>query len=216
MDALVTKTYLESLTTRELTRLADSRGLDIPPDLDRPFIIEEILEQEEDEDDLEIQELPIKTGGIIFPAALPRQYNITFIEAIVRDPAWAFVFWEINSRDKLFYENSPDFEGYSLILQPAVQQESGTQKKTAPLFSVPVGVDDVSWYLSIPPEDLWYKVNICAVRGGGATILSTSQAFRSVQRLPERGASGDALLQLSGIDELPVLRTEEHSSRAFK
>ncbi|MDR1147291.1 MAG: hypothetical protein LBK66_01525, partial [Spirochaetaceae bacterium] len=38
--------YLESLTTRELAALADKAGIDIPPELDRIFIIEAILEAE--------------------------------------------------------------------------------------------------------------------------------------------------------------------------
>ena len=38
------KAFLKSLTTRELQKLADSAGIDIPPDLDRIFIIRELLD----------------------------------------------------------------------------------------------------------------------------------------------------------------------------
>jgi hypothetical protein len=43
------KTFLESTTTRELIRMADQAGIDIPLDLDRIFIIRELLDIELDE-----------------------------------------------------------------------------------------------------------------------------------------------------------------------
>ena len=41
----MTKAYLESLTTSDLTKIADNLGVDIPSDLDRDFIIEDIRKQ---------------------------------------------------------------------------------------------------------------------------------------------------------------------------
>ena len=38
-----TRVFLDSLSTDELVKLADSHGIDIPPDLERIFVIEELL-----------------------------------------------------------------------------------------------------------------------------------------------------------------------------
>jgi len=43
-DVPVSRTWLESLSTAELIKLADSFGIDIPHGLERIFIIEELLE----------------------------------------------------------------------------------------------------------------------------------------------------------------------------
>ena len=44
------KTFLESSTTKELIKLADQAGITIPPDLDRIFIIRELLDYMLDEE----------------------------------------------------------------------------------------------------------------------------------------------------------------------
>ena len=44
------KTFLESSTTKELIKLADQAGISIPPDLDRIFIIRELLDNMLDEE----------------------------------------------------------------------------------------------------------------------------------------------------------------------
>ena len=46
------KTHLESITTRELLKLADQAGIALPPDLDRIFIIRELLDNALDEESL--------------------------------------------------------------------------------------------------------------------------------------------------------------------
>ena len=45
---LVSRTYLESLSTADLISLADEYGIDIPENLNRRFIIGELLEAVED------------------------------------------------------------------------------------------------------------------------------------------------------------------------
>ena len=45
MDGIpITRSYLETLSSWELVKLSDHYGIDIPPGLDRIFIIEELLE----------------------------------------------------------------------------------------------------------------------------------------------------------------------------
>ena len=109
----VSRIRLESLSTDELIKYADSYGVDIPPELERIFIIEEILEAanadiQEPEDQIEVN------PSYSEPAPLPKQYNISYVEVIIRDPLWVFVFWEIKLHDKEVHENAKDFKGYFL------------------------------------------------------------------------------------------------------
>ena len=134
------KTYLESATTRELIKLADQAGINIPPDLDRIFIIRELLDNALDEETF-ITPLPGKHNtltnqyplalapykwqeGLIFnvsdthfaqkTAALPEQYHITYLEVLPRDPQWVYIFWEIKAQERERLEADPRFEGFAL------------------------------------------------------------------------------------------------------
>jgi len=169
----VTRAHLESLTTNDLIRMADNWGIDIPPDLDRIFIIEELLEIAS-EDSLDEEETAALSDETAVPGEskiinsnanesvpLPRQYNITFIEVMIRDPLWAFVFWEIKAADKEQFEKAQDFDGYYLKVSPwtaPVDKPMGIsedplrrENETDGIFIVPVKSDDTSWYLGLAP-----------------------------------------------------------------
>ncbi|AEF80376.1 DUF4912 domain-containing protein [Leadbettera azotonutricia] len=215
----ITRPYLESLATDELVRMADLLGFDIPPGLDRIFIIEELLESTSEEfmeDDEE--ENPLKAEfidtGFFEAVALPRQYNITFLEIIIRDPLWAFVFWELKGSDKNIFEKAADFNGYYLKVSPQNGDKEG-------VFIVPVGIDDTAWYLGFPAGDSpegearSYIVELCADRGGEVSLAS-SPAF-ALPGLPGRlCAGGDALRRLSGAEDFRILRSGDRLSRVKK
>ena len=212
------RSYLESLTTSELIKLADSSGIDIPPGLDRIFIIEELL----DFLTMDEEEIPIESDlmdiVLVESAPLPKQYNITFLEVMIRDPLWAFVFWEVKSQDKEQFEKQDNFDGYYLKVSPIPLQPEG-------VFTVALSYNDTSRYLSFSPESLnhsRYKVELCAGVGGGETVLAVSDPV-ILPGLPEhptesdkklfKGALSNPLNRLSGYGDYPVIRKNERLSR---
>ncbi|GHV34356.1 DUF4912 domain-containing protein [Spirochaetia bacterium] len=235
----LTRSFLESVTTAELLRLADNRGIDLPPGLDRTIVIEELLDIEGDrpgdfekaggKQNPELAGVPgegsvqeelrplagLDTRDIQSPhpqpatAPLPKHYNISYIEVLIRDPLWAFAFWEINAHDKEIYEQSPDFNGYCLRVLP-VQGPDGP-------FTVQVGTGDSAWYLGFPPEGGNFKVELCVIRRNVPMVLAVSKLFR-LPTLPDSMESGEPavsspLLRLSGIDDFKILRNTMRSSR---
>ena len=92
--------HLESLSTGELAELADGNGLDIPPGLERVFIIGELLELERVSgcgrgfDGETGGEEDVASDEPGEPAALPDRYGTSFVDVLIRDPLWVFVFWE--------------------------------------------------------------------------------------------------------------------------
>jgi hypothetical protein len=235
----VTRSYLESLSTGELVRLADGSGVDIPPELDRLFIIGELLEsaRKDDEtgDDESFQEAPLRQDAFAEPAALPRIYNITYLEVMIRDPLWAFVFWEIRNDDREVLENDPNFEGYYLKVVPGGIQEPAVREKLSPgnaekagVFFVPVSPGDSVWYLGFPPggdsaggRKKNYTVELCAARGGEELLLTASKPF-VLPDLPDRcvaagGNGGPAganpLIRLSGAGDFPILSNMDRLPR---
>lgn len=205
------RSYLESLTTRELTRMADREGIDVPPDFERIFIIQELLENGVEE---EVQ-APEEKHGKLCPVPLPKQYNITTLEVLLRDPLWVFAFWEIKGPDKERFEASPDFDGYCLMV---VSLDTGVSEAA---FTVRVGCEDNAWYLGFPPQGGLYKVELCLLTKEGhpegeTRVLAVSRRFFMPRLLnpPEsEECLKNPLLRLSGAEYFSLLRNPGTSAR---
>jgi hypothetical protein len=210
------RSYLERLSSGELVKLADSYGIDIPPGLDRIFIIKELLELGY-EGELNAPDAPflLREQDPMEPAPLPKHYNVTFIDVLLRDPLWAFAFWGIKSHDKEVYEKAGDFGGYYLKVIPLAHDKS--PREDAP-FIIPVGAKDSSWYIAFPPQGGRFKVGFCVTRGGCEVSLALSLPFRIpvFLNLPEgeyEKNRKNPLACLSGLDDFPVLRNTDRLSR---
>jgi hypothetical protein len=216
MDHRLTRPYLESLATQELTALAETRGIDIPPALERVFIIEELLDSVPDDESRTAEAAPpLGKADYLESVPLPKHYNITYLDVLIRDPLWVFAFWEINARDKELYEGAPDFGGYLLKVCPRDLPGTGPGENS---FTVPVGAADTAWYLGFPPGEGWFKVELCVLRGGVPAVLAVSRPFRVPALLDPSGrAEGwNRFSILSGLDELPVLRNMDRLSRLHR
>jgi hypothetical protein len=215
-DPRLKRSYLERLSSGELVNLADSYGIDIPPGLDRIFIIKELLELGH-EGDSGGKGSVLREQDLLEPAPLPRHYNVTFIDVLLRDPLWAFAFWGIKSHDKEIYEKADGFEGYFLKVIPLANDKSGNPQGDDP-FIIPVGIKDSSWYIGFPPTGGRFKVGFCMTRGGCEVPLALSLPFRIpvFLNLPEgeyEKNRKNPLVCLSGLDDLPVLRNTDRLSR---
>lgn len=106
----LTRSYLETLSSADLRDLADEYGIDIPENLIRPFVIAELLEVAEENSYMEPLALcDTAAGGSKLckglytdfgtPAELPDSYNENKINAVLRNPAWVYVYWDIKKND---------------------------------------------------------------------------------------------------------------------
>ena len=217
-QAPVSRPWLESLSTDELVKLADSYGIDIPPGLERIFIIEEVLEcanaeEEEVRDEIEIN--PSYSESV----ALPKQYNISFIEVVIRDPLWVFAFWEIKGHDREIHENAQDFKGYCLRVIPLGEEETETARKENP-FTVTVAADDSARYLGFADHSSQdsgrYIVKLGVIRGDQELQIASSAPF-NLPRLIEdecvREMSGNPLVRLSGVQDMLITKSTDRQPR---
>jgi len=215
----VSRQWLESLSTDELTKFADNYGIDIPPGLERIFIIEELLEisqsyaQEPAED---IVENPSYSESVL----LPKQYNISFVEVVIRDPLWVFVFWEVKGQEREMFENAGDFKGYCLRIIPL--NEDGTERVSREnSFSISVGADNGARYIGFAEQGEAaggrYIIRLSVIRGEAETQIALSSPF-CLPRLGEyeqiSQMSCNPLIRLSGVQDLLIVKNMDRLSRA--
>ena len=231
--------YLESLTTRELIKLADAHSIDIPPDLDRVFIIEELLELAAYHamDVLDIYDELIQEPQGKFPesAALPKQYNITFIETLVRDPLWVYAYWEVKGSDREVFEKASDFNGYFLNVIPGkglgCRNSGGVDIFPDKAFTVAIEPEDNARYLGFPPADeksetdeflsgvrqRCYRIELYAKKGEEAHFLAASEPFK-LPALSPRAEKKEILekfplIRMSGIEVFNIIRSADREAR---
>ena len=175
-------------------------SVDVPDNPDRVFLIDELLEIYSAEEDVHnnTEEPPSSKGqGIIEPVPLPNYYNITFIEVMVRDPFWAFVFWEIKTSEKEQLENSPDFGAYYLKVTPLDNLNNSSSDEAEGVFTVQVKPEDNSRYLGLTPDQIegvsrsdhsQYKVELCVNLADSEVVLATSNPILlpGLPELPNR------------------------------
>ena len=239
----LTKAHLESLTTNDLLGIADDLGVDVPDNPDRVLLIEELLDIVSQEDGtFDSNESDMADSVLVESAPLPKHYNITFIEVMVRDPLWAFVFWEIRSSEKEQFEKALDFDGYYLRvsrLEDPTNHPIGCSVENygqgyEKFYTVPVKPEDTAWYLGLSPaspeeakgfEHCQFRVEFCASIAGVETVLAVSNPVR-LPGLPELSsgvgkqgtaevncAGGNELVRLSGYGDFHVLRKNERQLR---
>ena len=219
MDKIhITRAYLESLATGDLVKMADDLGLDLQDNPERVFVIEELLEVASLDEHESAAEVEITDSVIMETASLPKHYNITFIEVMIRDPLWAFVFWEIKASDAELYEKALDFNGYYLKVFPL--EKSNPVSESSGVFTIPVKIEDTARYINLAPEangTTWvdqYKVELCVNLGGTETVLAASNSLLlpgpSVlsNEVPE-----NQLIRLSGYEDFRILKRNERPFR---
>ena len=234
--AELTLAYLESLSTGELIELAAERNLDIPPGLERTFIIEELFypdngfhDKAEETEKADIHDLHHHEFREFM--ILPQQYHVSFIDVLIRDPLWAFVFWEINAHDRSLHENAAGFKGYGLRVIPLKED---MQTDEAASFMVTVDSGDSSRYLGFPPEDgRYFKVELCMLNRESHTVLAESRPFRLPRLIKPKidttapmvaplAAPDDEiqavyrnpLAELSGVSRFSLVRSEDRPLRS--
>jgi hypothetical protein len=222
---------LEALSLEELYALADRTGLDLPPGLERPFVIEEILDALEDEseemrssqgeaarvDEKKFSELRIDEIGAqpVADEAMTARYNETMIRAIVRDPSWAFAYWDVSDTDLAALRGEEGAAGLFLRVAEIGEAESaavGGQDNHRDYFDIPVADNDLQWYINLPRSGVRFRIDLCARRPGPGNkprVLARSNEVESPRQtlsLPEGGLSEASyeLIALSGIEDLPI------------
>ena len=214
-----TRNWLESKSTKELYAFAEDFGLDIPPGVERIFIIEELLLESAAMSEPKPQEEIKINPSYAESVALPKQYNISFVNVRVRDPLWIYAFWEIKSHDREMHENADDFGGYCLRIIP-LSEEENVPISREDSYSVSIGINDSARYLGFAEQTLQsagrYMLKLGVVRGDSELQLALSTPF-CIPRLIDNEIIGELeknpLVRLSGVKDFLTIKNTDRKSR---
>lgn len=198
----VTRSYLEKLSTAELISLADEYGIDMPEDLNRRFIIGELLEAAEDYSQEKKESLQTDVD-VPEAGTLPETYNETVISAVMQNPAWCYVYWDFKSSEKEKIVHTPSFLNFILKVC-FLSEDDGSVKET---FDINISSTEKEQYVLIPSSETKARIDLCAVfrnaepmclaRSGTVTIPKscTELCLSAMDDVPE-------IIRLSGFSDL--------------
>ncbi len=217
----MTSEKLASLSVEDLYLLADRMGLDLPSGLERVFVLEEILEalEEDSEDRLAARGDALRVEEMKYsgsepdapfmqreaPQALERRYNETMVRALVRDPSWAFAYWDISDAERASLAGEES--AASLFLR--VTETDGEEGRRE-FFDIPVSHDDIQWYINLPRPGVRFRIDLCARRASSRfrTLARSNEVSAPRQALAAPASTLDAralaLLRLSGLEEFHI------------
>jgi hypothetical protein len=195
MEVHMTKESLQSIPLEELAALAREEGYEEGGADDRAALTEFILEnlkdrarekEQENSPSIRVEESKYqitdpqtqeRTGSDIYPIA--DRYNQTKIVFMVRDPHWAFAYWELDNKTLERLPNKE--ENRYLILR--VRETESVQPSS---FDIPIQFSDSSWYIYLPNQDCSYILELGIVSKGRYSCLASSNPIHTPREVGAR------------------------------
>jgi hypothetical protein len=210
---------LQALSLEELKELAMEEGVALIKAVNRDSLVEQLIEAFSD-DEGEADNNPAMVikekkfdlmkpsqgeSGEIAPVwELPERYNETKIVLLLRDPNWAFTYWDIKESDIELYRDNPLFKG--LFVRAYRFLPSARQSDCKEFFDIPVRLQDMSWYINLPEQGMRYVVELRVRFQGEERVLCTSNSVVTPLERMQEGMdqdafhnSGNDFLVLSGL-----------------
>ena len=212
-DEALNRASLEKLSFQDLVKLADEYGVDVPEDLDRRFLIAELLELSEQAEDYSEEMIIASEGGEENPVVLSGNFNENQISCVLRNPAWLFVFWNINEQDSARVKETP---GASLKLRICSLTDP-KDLKPEEVFEIQTSTQSQEQYVLIPKGKKYLKAELLLITPGAGEVLAFSpvisipQGSSLVNDLqPGRDTDFSEIAELSGMKEILAEQYRNH------
>ena len=220
---------LNQLTTENLRSLADRYDVDYSEDTESYELAEMVLEavdearaerERSNNNAVSVQEKKFEIGrdngfsptdvitdgdGETF--SIEPLYADTRLVLLLRDPAWAYAYWEISPAEVQRLTPEDGFEGLFLRVYE-LQTSIASSREAVSSFEIPVQIDDTSWYINLPNQGTYYRISLIAVVSGVVDSLAQSDTVvvpLGASALDEGGDStSDKVLTESGLLSMQV------------
>lgn len=176
-EKTLTRADLETLSLSQLSRLADEYGIDVPENLDRRFLIAELLDVQEDYNNSNEEMVISSDDANQSTFVLPKNYNETQISGVLRNPGWLFVFWNMSESDALMLKSVRNYELRLRICCLENAKESVPEEA----FEILASTDEQEQYVLLPAGKKFLKIELVYVAGTTGKVL----AFSPVITIPQ-------------------------------
>lgn len=212
---------LEELSFETLVRVANQYDIEVDPSLSRLELIEQVVEAiiesqtereatDNDQTKIERHKYRIIDSEELYydpddTYVLPKSYNTTRVVLMLRDPAWAFAYWELADALVEGLESRAQFEG--LVLRVAELDVSGAVVDS---FDIPVQLSDLQWYIHLSERNTRYRASLVSRVDGKEETHAASGTIMvppgTVMEADEETSTdrSDRVLAYSGLDRLGV------------
>jgi hypothetical protein len=140
---------------------------------------------------------------------LPERYNETRAILMLRDPEWAYAYWDIHDGLLSEFASDEDFEAVILrVLQ--IDMSRPLSDSVLDSFDIEVQLHDSRWYIHLPTQSASLCIELISRRGGEERVLARSnsvQVPRGGMHIPDEEALSPAeeeILALSSIESFGV------------
>lgn len=206
--------YLETLSFSDLCKIADEFGLDVPESLNRRFLIGEILELCEESSKATGESMVIASeGNKTTERELPKNYNETQISCVLRNPVWAFVFWNISESDSIKIK---EIQNCNLMIRVCILS-SPEELKPEQAYEVNVSSDSQEQYILLPSGPKYFRFELVYVSQNSGRVLAFSpiiqipQAARIVNEYqPGKENNFSEVIKLSGMENVLMNQYKNH------
>lgn len=205
-----------------LEKLAGDEGIKVDSDMDKEELIElivEALEEDQVEQELtnnasmKLKERKYKilqdqelSSQVAEEYILPEEYNENRIVLLLRDPSWAYTYWDLKKSDQeSLMESRPAGQ---LFLRVYEMVDSSHTPGLADFFDIPLDITDRSWYVNLPRTGMRYCIDLMVLYRSGEKILARSNIASSPVTTVEY-TPADALFFDSNIDAFERLKKEK-------
>ncbi len=209
-----------------LLRVADRYGVDLPDNVTRDELEDLVHEAAEEtrEEHRRTNNHSVRVGETKYDnradgefhaddgedIELPDSYNETRVVLLLRDPAWAFAYWDLQTTDSDAFRRSDEFEGLLLrVYSLASPDQSIVKCRTS--FDIPITLHDNRWYINLPGQESNYRLALVVVVDDTERVLAVSNAVavpRGTLSSPganaDEGSAGDEIFTQTGIQEMDL------------
>lgn len=215
-NVAINRNYLESLSFSELSKIADDYGIDVPENFYRGFLIGEILEVIEDTKKItDDSDMLLSDEDVLEESQeiVPRSYNATEVELLLRNPAWAFVYWNISDADM-------DSLRKAFVSELKIRVSCFSEKdqiKPDEYFDFKISKKDNGQYFLLPAKRKYFRADLLFYLDGIVDILASSSVLempvgseKLVDVRPGRIDGLSDVLKLSGMEQLLLDHYKNH------
>ncbi len=208
------RSYLETLSFSDLVKLADEYDVEIPDNLDRRFLIAELLELYEEEKFHGNESMIIAGADVLEKVEnLPKNYNENEISCVLRNPAWLFVFWNLSESDSAMLKS---LNSYTLMLR-VCSLSSPDEQIPEEAFEIQATNDSQEQYVLIPQGKRFIKVELVYVTANSGKVLAFSPIIEIPQGNdimndlhPGKMQDFTEVIKLSGVDTVLMSQYKNH------